>query len=59
MRCTPRDTGLFRTMPEPDERAVRRLRLTAKAFGVDWPATDTLADLGRRLDRPTTRSRPR
>lgn len=43
-------TGLFRTMPEPDERAVRRLRLTAKAFGVGWPDTESLADLGRRLD---------
>ena len=43
-------TGLFRTMPEPDERAVRRLRLTARAFGVDWPDSESLADLGRRLD---------
>jgi exoribonuclease R len=43
-------TGLFRTMAEPDERAERRLRLTAKAFGVDWPAAESLADLGRRLD---------
>ena len=42
-------TGLFRTMPEPDERAVRRLRLTARAFGVDWPDSESLADLGRRL----------
>lgn len=30
-------TGLYRVMPEPDERAVRRLRFTAKAFGVEWP----------------------
>jgi exoribonuclease R len=37
-------------MPEPDERAVRRLRLTASAFGVPWAATESLADLGRRLD---------
>ena len=43
-------TGLFRTMAEPDERAERRLRPTAKAFGVDWPAAESLADLGRRLD---------
>src|SRR4051794_35910257 len=43
-------TGLFRTMPEPDERAVRRLRLTATAFGIPWAATESLADLGRRLD---------
>ena len=43
-------TGLFRTMPDPDERAVRRLRLTATAFGVAWPDAESLADLGRRLD---------
>jgi len=30
-------TGLFRVMPAPDERAVRRLRHSAKALGLDWP----------------------
>jgi len=30
-------TGLFRVMPKPDERAVRRLRHSAKALGLDWP----------------------
>ena len=31
-------TGLFRVMAEPDERAVERLRHTARAFGLAWPA---------------------
>jgi exoribonuclease R len=30
-------TGLFRTMPPVDERGVRRLRHSARAFGLDWP----------------------
>ena len=30
-------TGLFRVMPEPDDRAVWRLRHSAKALGLDWP----------------------
>lgn len=36
-------TGLFRVMPEPDERAVRRLRQTARAFGLEWPQMESLA----------------
>jgi exoribonuclease R len=43
-------TGLFRVMAEPDERAVARLRHTARALGLDWPAGATLADLERSLD---------
>jgi exoribonuclease R len=43
-------TGLFRVMPEPDKRAVRRLRHSAAALGVDWPADTSLDDLERRLD---------
>ena len=43
-------TGLFRTMAEPQEWAVRRLRHTAKALGVDWPKTEDLQALERRLD---------
>ncbi|MBO9622377.1 MAG: RNB domain-containing ribonuclease [Sphingomonas sp.] len=43
-------TGLFRTMAEPDARGVRRLRETAKAFGLAWPATATLAQFERMLD---------
>jgi exoribonuclease R len=30
-------TGLFRVMDEPDQRAIKRLRLTAKALDLDWP----------------------
>jgi len=43
-------TGLFRVMPEPDEGAVKRLRRTARAFGLKWPDMATLAQFERRLD---------
>jgi exoribonuclease R len=43
-------TGLFRVMPEPDRRAVARLRHTANAFGVEWPAQQDLAVFERGLD---------
>ena len=43
-------TGLFRVMAAPDERAVRRLRHTAAAFGLDWPAADPLDTIKRALD---------
>lgn len=43
-------TGLFRTMGEPQEWAVRRLRYTAKALGLDWPKKESLQQLERRLD---------
>jgi exoribonuclease R len=43
-------TGLFRTMPEPQDWAVRRLRHTAKAVGLDWPKAESLQQLERRLD---------
>ncbi len=43
-------TGLFRVMAEPDERAVNRLRHTAKGLGLDWPKEATLAEFERRLD---------
>jgi exoribonuclease R len=43
-------TGLFRTMPEPQEWAVRRLRHTARALAVDWPKQESLEQLERRLD---------
>lgn len=42
-------TGLFRVMPEPDERAVRRLRHTARAIGVAWPDGQSLTDFERTL----------
>jgi len=43
-------TGLFRVMPEPDGRAVARLRHTAAAMNVRWARSESLADLERRLD---------
>ena len=43
-------TGLFRTMAEPEDWAIRRLRHTAKALGVDWPKPEALQQLERRLD---------
>lgn len=43
-------TGLFRVMPEPDERAVKRLRHTARGFGMAWAAEQSLAEFSRTLD---------
>jgi exoribonuclease R len=43
-------TGLFRVMPEPEKRAVRRLRLTARALGLDWPDAMSLDDYERGLN---------
>ena len=43
-------TGLFRTMAEPDKKAIKRLRHSATAFGVDWPPTMSLEERERTLD---------
>jgi exoribonuclease R len=43
-------TGLFRVMPGPNDRAVRRLRQSARAFGIDWPASMSLEQRQRDLD---------
>jgi len=43
-------TGLFRVMAEPDQRAEQRLRHTARALGVEWPAATGLRDIERSLD---------
>jgi exoribonuclease R len=43
-------TGLFRIMPEPDERAQQRLRHTARALGTPWPSATSLRDFQRSLD---------
>jgi exoribonuclease R len=43
-------TGLFRVMAEPDDRAVGRLRHTARGLGLQWPAEATLAEFERSLD---------
>ena len=42
--------GLFRVMAGPDERAVRRLRHTAHAFGLAWAPDESLEAFSRRLD---------
>ena len=42
-------TGLFRVMAPPEPWAVQRLRLTAKAFAIDWPAQESLDEFQRRL----------
>ncbi|MCP9487580.1 MAG: RNB domain-containing ribonuclease [Gaiellaceae bacterium MAG52_C11] len=42
--------GILRTLPTADPKAVDRLRRTAKALGVDWPANLSFADLIRTLD---------
>lgn len=43
-------TGLFRVMAGPDDAAIAKLRLTAAALGVDWPAERSIADLEKGLD---------
>jgi len=49
-------TGLFRVMAEPDERAVQRLRHTARAFGFTWPAEQNLLQFQRTLPARDPRS---
>ena len=44
-------TGLFRVMAEPDEWALRRLRFTARAFGLEWPSELPLDQFEKQLDR--------
>ena len=43
-------TGLFRVMAAPDDRAIARLRHTATAFRLDWPASATLDQFEKTLD---------
>lgn len=43
-------TGLFRVMPDPNGPAEQRLRHTARALGLDWPAGTSLRDFERTLD---------
>lgn len=44
------ETGLFREMPAPDERALRRLRQTARGLGLVWPEGETLARFEQGID---------
>ena len=43
-------TGLFRVMAEPDDRAVKRLRHTARGFAMSWPTEHSLEAFSRSLD---------
>ncbi|HWL44973.1 MAG TPA: RNB domain-containing ribonuclease [Ilumatobacter sp.] len=49
-------TGLFRVMAEVDERGIRRLRSSARAFGLDWPKHQSLADFEQSLPRSDPRT---
>ena len=42
--------GVLRTLPSPDDDAVRSLQLAARALGVDWPASGAYPDFVRSLD---------
>ena len=42
--------GVLRTQEKPDERSFNRLRLQAKALGVDWPSDISYAEFTRGLD---------
>ncbi len=44
-------TGLFRTMPRVDERRLGQLRHTARAFGLEWPADQSLTEFEHSLPR--------
>ena len=48
--------GLFRTMPAVDERGERRLRHTARAFGLDWPSDVPIDRFEPTLDRDDPRT---
>ena len=49
-------TGLFRVMPDVDERRLRRLRHSARAFGLDWPTDVPLDGFERSLPRDDPRT---
>jgi exoribonuclease R len=48
-------TGLFRVMPEPDERAINRLRHSATALGLPWEKGMPLKQFESGLDRGNPR----
>ncbi|MFW2333789.1 RNB domain-containing ribonuclease [Ilumatobacter sp.] len=49
-------TGLFRVMPDVDERRYRRLRHSARAFGLEWPTEMPLDAFERSLPRDDPRT---
>jgi exoribonuclease R len=42
--------GLLRTLPEPEPSSIQRLRITAKALDIIWPAEQSYPDFIRSLD---------
>jgi exoribonuclease R len=50
------ETGLFRVMAGIDDRHIRRLRNTARAFGLTWPQELSLAEFERSLPRDDPRT---
>ena len=42
--------GLLRTLPEPERHALQRLRITARALGISWPAALDYPGFIRSLD---------
>ena len=42
--------GVLRTLPQAQPKAVARLKLTAKALGIEWPEGATFAEVIRGLD---------
>lgn len=42
--------GVLRTLPKPDPDAIERLRRTAAALAIDWPAAQSYPDFIRSLD---------
>jgi exoribonuclease R len=49
-------TGLFRVMADVEERSHRKLRHSARAFGLDWPSEVPLATFERSLPRDDPRT---
>ena len=47
---TTHGVGLLSTLPEPDPRALERLRRTARALDIDWPGERSYPDFIRSLD---------
>ena len=50
------ETGLFRVMPDVDERRYRRLRHSARVFGLEWPQEMPLDVFERSLPRDDPRT---
>ena len=49
-------TGLFRTMPPVSDRGLGQLRHAARAFRLDWPSDESLAEFERSLPKNDART---